>query len=482
LVQEAAYESLLHSTRKILHERIAQALLDLFPETSESQPELLAHHYTRADNKEYAIKYWFLAGQRAARNSANLEAVSHLTAGISVLLEVAESKQRARQELDFQLALCSPLMTTRGWGSKDTAATYTRIRELCTLLGETRKMLPVLNGEYMRELSLAHFQAARGKAAELLRLGEQHQDVEAILQGHRIMGWVSLYLGEFTVSNTHIDEVLRLYDPEKHEGLKFRYAHDSRVAALCVRAILKSLCGYPDQAKKATTEALEYARSINHTPSLVYALTFAGALPATLQLNPQEAGDYAAEILSLSEQLRSELWLGFGRVIGGWSAGTQKAHSDGMQLLQQGLENLETTAPNPWRPGFLSLLAEVHLNGGETHQALSTLENALQLAEQTGERIWIAGIHLVFGKAIISQDSNNIQGAEARFKQALNVATEQGAKSLEIRAATDLASIWQAQGRNAEAHEVLAPIYEWFTEGFDTPDLIKAKKLLEQLT
>ena len=151
-------------------------------------------------------------------------------------------------------------------------------------------------------------------------------------------------------------------------------------------------------------------------------------------------------------------------------------------MLQQGLDNLETTAPNPWRPGFLLLLAEIHLNGGETHQALSTLENALQLAEQTGERIWVAGIHLLFGKAILSQDSNNIQGAEARFKQALDVATEQGAKSLEIRAATDLAGIWQAQGREAEAHKILTPIYEWFTEGFDTPDLIKAKKLLEQLT
>jgi predicted ATPase len=482
LVQEVAYESLLHSTRKILHERIAKALLDLFSDTIESQPELLAHHYTRADNKEYAIKYWLLAGQRATKISANYEAVGHLMAGISVLLELPESKQRAQQELDFQLALCAPLMTTRGWGSKDTATAYARVRELCTLLGETRKMLPVLNGEYMYELSLAHFQVARDKAAELLRLGEQLQDVETILQGHRIMGWVSLYLGEFAVSSSHIDKVLQLYDPEKHEELKYRYAHDSRVAALCVRAILQSLCGYPDQAKKATTEALDYARSINHAPSLVYALTFAGAIPATLQLDPQKAGDYATEILSLSEQLRSELWSGFGRVIGGWSAGTQISYKDGLQLLQQGLESLETTAPNPWRPVFLLLLAETHLNGGETQRALSTLENALQLSEQTGEHIWVAGIHLLFGKAILSQDSNNIQGAETRFQQALDVATEQGAKSFEIRAATNLASIWQAQGRETEAHKILAPVYEWFTEGFDTPELIKAKKLLDQLT
>ena len=481
LVQEAAYGSLLRSTRRDLHERIVKALLHLFPEAAESQPELVAHHYTEADNKENAIKYWLRAGQRAAESSANLEAVGHLTAGLAVLLELSESTQRAQQELDFQLALCSPLMTTRGWGSKDTAATYARVRELCTLLGETRKMLPVLNGEYMRELSLAHFQAARDKAAELLRLGEQHQDVEAILQGHRIMGWVSLYLGEFTVSRTHIDEVLQLYDPEIHEGLKFRYAHDSRVAALCVRAILQSFCGYPEQARKTTIEALDYARSISHTPSLVYALTFAGALPATIQADPGKAGEYAYEILSLSEQLRSELWLGFGRVIGGWSAGMQLDNGNGLDLLKQGLEILETTAPNPWRPGFLVLLAEVHLNGDETDLAISTLENALQLAERTGERVWVAVIYLLFGKAMLNQDSSNTQGAEARFKQALDVAAEQGTKSLELRAAIGLASMWLEQGRKDEAKNVLAPIYEWFTEGFDTSDLIKAKKLLAQL-
>ena len=150
-------------------------------------------------------------------------------------------------------------------------------------------------------------------------------------------------------------------------------------------------------------------------------------------------------------------------------------YNRGSKFLKQHLRT-------PWRPSFQLLLAEVHLNGGETHQALSTIENALQLAEQTGECIWIAGIHLLFGKAILSQDSNNIREAEARFKQALNVAIDQGAKSIEIRAATELAGIWKAQGREAEARKILTPVYEWFTEGFDTPDLIKAKKLLEQLT
>jgi predicted ATPase/class 3 adenylate cyclase len=479
LVQEVAYASLLRGTRRSMHEHIARALLTRFPETVESQPELLAHHYARADNKETAIKYWLQAGQRAAKNSASIEAIAHLNQGLAVLLELPESTGRARQELDYQLTLCSPLMTTRGWGSEETAATFARARELCTLLGETRQMYSVLNGEYMRELTLAHFHAARDKAVELLRLGEQEHDVEAILQGHRIVGWGSLYLGELTTSRSHVDEVLRLYEPEKHEGLKFRYAHDSRVAALCVRAILQSLCGYPQQAKKTTTEALDYARNINHTPTLIYGLTFAGALPATLQQDPLKAGEYAKEILSLSEQLRSEMWLGFGRVIAGWSAGTQLAYEDGLQQLQQGLEYLETAAPNPWWPAFLTFLAEIHLNGGEARQAISSLTNALQLVERTGECVWEAGIRTLFGKVLLTLDSNNIQEAETMYIQALDIATEQGAKSLELRAAIGLAGIWQKRGRQDEAQKILAPIYERFDEGFDTPDLIEAKALLE---
>jgi predicted ATPase len=168
-------------------------------------------------------------------------------------------------------------------------------------------------------------------------------------------------------------------------------------------------------------------------------------------------------------------------VIRGWSAGTQLASKDGSQLLRQGLENLDIASPNPYRPLFLALLAETHLNSGETGKALSILDSALQLAERTGERVWLAGIHLLFGKVILMQDSKNTQEAEAKFKIALSVAAEQGVKSIEIRAATGLARIWQEQSKEGEAHKILAPVYEWFTEGLNTPDLIEARELLDNL-
>ena len=481
LVQEAAYESLLRSKRRNLHEHIAEALLHLFPETAEAQPELLAHHYTEANCNETAIKFWLQAGQRAAENSASEEAVAHLSKGLEVLRNLPESSARARQELDFQLALCSPIMIIKGWGAEETAATYARARELCTLLGETMQLQSVLNGEYMRELTLANFQAARNKGVELLRLGEQQNDVEAILQGHRIVGWGSLYLGELTASMRHINEALRLYQPEQHEGLKFRYAHDPRVATLSVRAILQTLCGYPEQATKTTAEALNYARAINHMSSLAYGLMFAGALPATLRHDSQKASEYAEEILLLSEKLHSDLWLGFGRVIAGWSASVQVTNEDGVQLLSQGLKDLEPASPNPCWPLFLALLAEAYFTGGETRQAISSLTEALQLVERTDERVWEARIRIFYGKVLLSQHLNNTQEAERMFVQALDAATEQGAKFLELRAAIGLAGIWQKQSRQDKAQKILAPIYEWFTEGFDTPDLIEAQELLDKL-
>ena len=481
LVQEAAYSSLLRSKRRSLHGHIASALLTLFPKITEAQPELLAHHFTQAKNNEIAIGYWLQAGRRAAESSANKEAIAHLNKGLVVLHKLPESNERARQELDFQLVLCGSIMIIKGWGSEETAGVYARARELCTLLGESKHLRSVLNGEYMHELSLAHFQAARDKAADLLQLGEQQQDVEVILQGHRILGWGNSYLGEFSVANIHIDEVLRLYDPALHDELKFRYVHDPRVAALSLRAIIQSLCGYPDQAIKTAADVLDYAKKINHTSSLAYGIMFAGALPATLRHDSQMAGEYAKDILLLSEQLKSEMWLGFGRVIAGWSSGIQGSYEDGEKLLRMGIKNLESASPNPHKPLFQMLLAEIYISGGETRRAIDSLTRALKLVEQTDERIWESGVNCLLGKAQLIHETNISEKAEAKLIQAIKVAAAQNAKTLELRAAVSLTQEWLNRGKRDEARDLISPIYNWFTEGFDTPDLIEARKLLELL-
>jgi len=480
LVRDAAYQSLLKSTRRQLHGRIAEALESRFPEIVKAQPELLAHHFTEAGHAEAAVKYWLQAGRTAAKRAANQEAIGHLTQGLSVLLELPESTARSRRELDFQLELCGPYLTIKGWGGEETAETYSRARELCTLLGETEQLPPVLYGEYMRELSNGRLRAARETATELLGFGERHHDANAILQGHRILGWCALYLGEFSDSQTRIDKALRLYDPERHGELKLRYAHDTRVAGLCARTILQCIFGQLDQAGATTKAAINYAHSIDHAPSLAYALLFAGALPAALQDDHRRAAEFAEELLHLSDRLDSALWLGYGRVFAGWSAAVLKPCENGVDLLLQGLETLEATALNPWKPLFLTFLAEAYVARGEADQALHLLENALQLIARTDEQMWEAGVHIVLGKTLLAQDAQNQNKAEASLQRAIRVAQHQGAKSLELRAATSIARLWQSQGKRCEARDLLTPIYGWFTEGFDAVDLKEAKAVLDQ--
>jgi class 3 adenylate cyclase/predicted ATPase len=482
LVRDAAYQSLLKSTRRQLHLRIAEALESRFPEKVKAQPELLAHHFTEAGNAEAAVKYWLQAGSTAAKRAANQEAIGHLTAGLSALPELPESTARSRLELDFRMELCGPYLTIKGWGGEETAKTFSRARELCTLLGETEQLPPVLYGEYMRELSSGRFRPAREIAAELLRFGEQHHDADAILQGRRILGWGALYVGEFSASQTHIDEALRLYNPEQHGGLKLRYAHDTRVAALSARAIMQCVIGHLDQANTTVKAAIDYARRIDHAPSLAYALMFAGTLPAALRADPRQAAEFAEELIVLSDRLDSVLWLGCGRVMAGWSVGVLKPYEDGVRLFLQGLENLEATAPNPWKPLFLTLLAEIYVARGETDQALHALNNAIQHIERTDERMWASGVHILLGKALLAQDPPNTQEAESSLQKAIQIAHRQGAKSLELRAATSIAGLWQSQDKRDEARSLLKPLFDWFTEGLDTPDLKQAKALLEQLS
>jgi predicted ATPase/class 3 adenylate cyclase len=480
LVQEAAYASMLKTRRRELHAQIAEVLRTDFAEIAESQPELLAHHYSAAGQRQSALEYWLLAGRRARERSADQEAVGHLTEGITILRDLPETEEHARLELDFLLALCGPAIITTGWGSRLSAETYTRARELCTRLGEIGRLYPVLYGEYMLELTLGRFEGTRNKAAELLELGERQQNVEAIMTGHRTVAWSLLYVGDFNRARSHADKVLELYRPEAHEDLKFRYAHDPRVAALCTRAMLETLSGDLGRSIETTTETLEFARSIDHASSLAYGLMFAGALPAVIRHNAREAAKYADEILQLSRQIRSDVWLGFGNVILGWCRGTGRAYEDGLSLLEEGLNLLDASAPNPWRPLFLALIAEVHLQGGKPERAIGALENARHMIDHTDERNWEAGVHLLLGKTLLQQQPADPFEAEKRLLYAIETAAQQDATLLELRAATSLGEEWLRQGKHEIVRTLLEGVLGRFAGGFDTPDLIEAREVLKQ--
>jgi class 3 adenylate cyclase/predicted ATPase len=481
LVQEAAYASLLKARRRELHMRIAEAIRTSFEEIAELQPEILAHHYSQGEQYDSALEYWLLAGQRAQERSADQEAVGHLTSGIAILRGLPETTANECLELDYLLALCGPAIIATGWGSQLSADTYTRARELCTRLDESTKIYPVVYGEYMLELTRGRMEGTRKKAFELLELGKLHQDVEALMTGHRTVAWSSLYLGDFTHSRRHVDEVLALYQPEVHKDLKFRYAHDPRVAALCTRAILEMLFGDPAQSIETAAETLEFAREIDHASTLTYALMFAGALPAVILKDVRRAGTFTDEILQLSRQIRSDFWLGFGHVISGWSHGIGGDYEGGLEQLQEGLRLLDGSAPHPWRPLFLALAAELQLQSGDQDWAIGTLESAWQMIERTGERMWETGVHLQLGKTLLQQRPDNTVEAENRLSHALETAERQEAILLQLRAANCLGELWLRQGRHENARHLVESALARHTSQFDTPDLAKAREILNQM-
>ena len=445
------------------------------------QPEILGFHLARAGCIRESIGYFLRAGRRATQRAANLEAIGHLNTGLALLEELPEDDERTKMELDLQLELCGPCMATKGWGAAETGAAYARSRELCSLLGETRRLAPVLYGEYMRELSLGRLRVARTIAEELLRFGEQHKSNEGTLHGHRILSWVALYCGEFSRSRFHVDQALRVYEPKSHEGLKLRYGYDTRVAVLCARAIEQSICGDLDQAERAGSSAICFARELNHEPTLAYALILAGALPAAILNDPHRGADFAQETLIVADRVGSPVWSAFAHVIAGWSTSRIAPTNPHPRELQQGLVSLDSTAPNPWRPMFLSMLADIQMTRGEVLQAIATLRQALKRIEESGERSWQAAILHQLGSALAIGDPQDVHGAVAYYREAIELARSQGAKLLELRATTSLTRLHVAHSGRDQECEQLTAILGSFDGVAESPDVTEARELLSRL-
>ena len=314
LVQDAAYESLLRSTRQTLHGRIAETIRATFPDVVSAQPELLAHHFTEARRSSEAIEWWLRAGQQAAERSAIQETVAHLSRGLVVLGRLPQSTERDRRELAFQIALGGPLMTTRGWGAPDTAKTFKRARELCEQLGDTKELLPALYGEWIQTITGGDISAGQDAAIELLRLSEEQGDSAGIVNAHRCLCFCSLLSGNLASAGRYIEEGLKVYDPKEHRSLGYRFAHDPLVSLLSQRALIESLTGYGERALETCTEAIGYATELAHLPSRIFATWISGALSAAIRRDIESAERHSREILSLSKELNIPTWRAWGSV------------------------------------------------------------------------------------------------------------------------------------------------------------------------
>ncbi len=480
LVQDAAYEALLKSTRQHLHARIAQVLEESFPEVAAGEPELLARHHTHAGNATRAIECWHEAGIRAARSSANVEAIGHLRKGLQVVADLADGKERDSSELRLQLALTAPLIATAGYTAAETVETYQRARTLCDRLGDDEPLLPLLYGEWLQNVvALADQSAGRSIAKRFLRLAEDRDDTDAVLTAHRVLGFSMVLLGEFSDALAHSDRAISLYDPERYPILAQSYGQDPWVASQSMgRAWSLWYLGYPGQADQAIQAALDRAHELQHTNTTAYAL-FLTAAVAELQRQDAELARRVEALLALSKEHQLALWLAWGQILEGWSKVRSGRLTDGLVSIENGLQGSDTAGSRWARSYFLSLRARALELAGRRAEALRTVDQALELLDETDERFCEAELHRVKG-ALMLAGGSAAKGA-ASFERAIAVARDQSARSPELRAATSLARLWAEQGERQKALDLLAPVYDWFTEGFDTADLKDAKALLDEL-
>jgi predicted ATPase/class 3 adenylate cyclase len=480
LIQEAAYQSLLKSTRQQYHQRIAQVLEAQFPETAETQPELLAQHCTEAGLSAQAVGYWQRAGQRALERSANLEAVSHVTKGLEVLTALPETRERTHQELALHLTFGPALINTRGPAAPEVERVYVRAYELCRQVGDSRQLFPVLWGLWYVHLAGAKLQRACELGEELLSLAQQLQDPMLSLEAHRALGNTLFWRGESGLAHTHAQHGLALYDPQQMRVHALRYGQDSGVACRLFGALCLWLLGYPDQARQWSEAALTQAQGLLHAYTLAQALLFSTILHQWCR-EVAVAQEQAEAQRALCTEHGFAQYLAWSTVLRGAALAAQGQWAEGLAQMRQGLTAYRATGARSLGHWFHALLAEACGRAGQVEKGLRALEEALEALQITEDRFYEAEVYRLRGELLLQQSAEQQGEAEESFHQALTVARRQQAKSWELRAAMSLSRLWQQQGKHAEARQLLAEVYGWFTEGFDTADLQEARALLHEL-
>ncbi len=482
LIQDTAYQSLLKSTRQHYHQQIAQVLAERFPETAETQPELLAHHYTEAGLSAQAIPYWQQAGQKASQRSANAEAMSHLTKGLELLKTLPDTLERTQQELDLQLTLGPVLMILKGLADPEVEKVYTRARSLCQRVGETPRLFTVLAGLRSFYHGRGKHQTARELGEQLLGLAQRVQDPALLLEAHLDLGGSLYLLGELIAARMHLQQSIALYDPRQHHSHAFVCGgSDPGVNGLCNEALLLWSLGYPDQALKRSHAGLTLARELSQPSSLCVALGMA-ALLHQLRGEIQATQRQTEEMIALSREQGYLAMEPLGTVMQGGVLAEQGQVEEGIAKLRQGVAAFRAARAERGLPYYLALLALAYAKAGRAEEGLAVQAEALDLVHRNGERVSEAGLYVLKGWLLLARSGDNQAEAEGCFRHAIDIARRQSAKSSELRAVMSLSVLLQRQEKKEEARQMLAEIYGWFTEGFDTKDLQDARALLDELS
>jgi predicted ATPase len=481
LTQEVAYNSLLIERRKQIHDRVGASMESLYADRLDDHLSSLAHHYSRSDNVNKAVEYLGRAGQQALQRSAHAEAVNSLSAAIDLLQKPPGSPERIQQELLLQLALGPALMAVRGFAAPESERAYIRARELCERVGDPPELFPALFGLWVMYMLRGELPRTYGLAEQLLRLAQRANDPALLLLAESALGQTRFTMGDFLLASEHLEMAISLYDRERHRSLAFRYGGvDAGVCCLSYAASVLWHLGYPDQALKRGNEALALAQTLSHPLSLAFAEFFFGIL-LQYRRDARAAQETAEALMALSTEHGLTDWLAWATALRGWAMTEQGRNEEGIAQIQEGLAASRATGAELLRTYYLCLLAEGCTETGRLDNGLNALTQALAAADEHEIRYYEAETHRLKGELLLKQDQPNAPEAQRCFQRAIEIARKQSAKSWELRATTSLARLLRDTGRRDEARAMLAYIYCWFTEGFDTADLKDAKALLDEL-
>ena len=487
LVQDAAYGTLLREPRRALHARIAETLESRFPDIAETQPELLARHYTEAGQIEKAAYLWGKAGQRSLERSALVEAAEQLTRALGQIAALPATPALRREQIKLQVALIAPLLHVKGYAAPETKAAVEQARLLidqAEALGEAPEdpllLFSVLFGSWLAALNAFDGDAVCKLATQFLSLAEKQGATIPLVIGHRLMGISLAWTGDVAKGRAHYDHGVVLYDPAAHRPLATRFGQDAGVSILCHRSMALWLLGYPDAALADAKQALQEASDIGQAPTLLFALFFTS-------LTQIFCGDYAMatrehdEIIALADEKGSLYWKALCTPMQGYLFALTGKSSHAVERITSGIAALRSAGTAFWMPLHSSYLGRAYAELGQFDDAWRSIGEAIDTIESTKETWFEAEANRIAGEIALQSPKPDATKAQEYFKRALAVARQQQAKSWELRAAMGMARLWRDQGKPQQARELLAPVYHWFTEGFDTLDLKQAKALLDEL-
>ena len=479
LVQDAAHGSLLRSARQRLHAQIAEALEAHSPELLDTQPELLAQHYAEAGLVEKSVARWGKAGHSSAARSAMAEAAAHFHKALDQLALLPDTPERQRQELELRSALGAVMQGVKGHAAPGTGHVYARARELWEQLGSPVEFLGVPYGQSRYHAARGEFDLAQRLDEDLLCVSRQRNDSDGLVLGHYSSGRNLMFVGRFASSRSRLKEALALYDRISHRSFVHEAGMHPHVNAQAYLGIVLFCLGYPDQALAQRNAAIAEARRLGHPQSLAVTLGW-GSMPLLLVGDNATLGERADELVAVATEQGFPVWRAAGTIHRGWVKVKNGDVAEGISLLRSGSTAFRATGAEAWTPYHIALLARACEIAAQIEEGLTLLDGALQLVERTGERWFAAELNGHKGQLLLRQGRS--EAAEQLYRKAMSIAQEQEAKLWELRAVASLAKLRRDQGRCAEARDLVAPVYGWFTKGFDTPDLKEAKALLDELS